>query len=127
MTKNARLLLILACTAACSRDKSPSAQTASDRSGADSTVYTSGAAASVPGTLPSGTVVVASIQQSLSSDQNAVGDKVRAVVTQNVVAKDGRVVIPGGSSVVFTIAPLGPASAGGAAGSSVRTSAFHDG
>ncbi|MGZ8379928.1 MAG: hypothetical protein ACXW0Z_22085 [Gemmatirosa sp.] len=65
-------------------------------------------AASTPSvaTLAAGTVVGATIQEPISSRTNHTGDRVRAVVSLNVVAPDGRVVIPGGSTVELTIARL---------------------
>ena len=115
MTTNARYLVILAGLLACGKDKPESARSAASFPAGDSTAYTSGAAASTPGTLPAGTILMASVQQTLSSDRNAIGERVRAVVTQNVVGANREVVIPVGSSVVFTIALLGPAPAGGTA------------
>ena len=63
--------------------------------------------------IPAGTVMMASIQQSVSSDSSKAGGEVAAILSRNVVDSAGRTVIPGGSSIVLTIAQLGPAKTGG--------------
>ena len=72
----------------------------------------SAAAAAVPAsasrTLQAGTIVQASIQDAVSSRSNAPGQRVAAIVSQNVM--DGAtVLIPGGAAVVLTIVRLTPA------------------
>ena len=74
----------------------------------------SGDAAGSFAPLPAGTVMLASIQQPVSSDSSKAGGQVAAILSRNVVDKAGRTVIPGGSSIVLTIAQLGPAKSGGA-------------
>lgn len=63
-----------------------------------------------PRMLAVGTLVEASVQQPVSSRTNKVGDVVKGVVRLNVVNASGRVVIPGGADVTFSIARLAPAS-----------------
>ncbi|MDQ6718632.1 MAG: hypothetical protein M3Z17_09845 [Gemmatimonadota bacterium] len=63
--------------------------------------------------LPAGTMMMASIQQSVLSDSSKTGGEVAAILSRNVVDDAGRTVIPGGSSIVLTIAQLGPAKTGG--------------
>ena len=59
-------------------------------------------------TLAIGTVVQATIQDTVSSLSNAPGQRVTAIVSRNVM--DGRhVVIPGGAAIVLTIVRLLPA------------------
>lgn len=60
-------------------------------------------------TLASGTTVSATIQDSINSRTNTVGQHVTAVVTADVTDDAGHVVIPGGSAIVLAIAELGPA------------------
>lgn len=122
MTKSVLCLLSVLSIAACSRDRSDAVAKSDNGPLADSAVRTTGAGASIAGTLPKGTVVNASIQQQVSSATNSKGDPVRAFVTKNVVDSAGHVVIPGGSSVVFTIAQLGPARAGGSTAGSLTLS-----
>ena len=64
--------------------------------------------ASASRTLQAGTIVQASIQDAVSSRTNAAGQRVAAIVSQNVM--DGAtVLIPGGAAVVLTIVRLTPA------------------
>jgi hypothetical protein len=58
--------------------------------------------------LASGSVVRATIQDSLSSRINKAGETVRAIVSADVKDHDGRVVIPAASTVTLTIDHLDP-------------------
>lgn len=92
---------------ACADDVSADA---ADTAGAAGT-QTAGAQSA--GTLATGTVVDATIQQAISSRTDRAGDRVRAIVSLNVVDAAGRVVIPGGSTVELTIARLRAATSAG--------------
>jgi hypothetical protein len=59
--------------------------------------------------LAAGTTFQATIQDNISSTTSATGQRVKAVVSLNVVDAAGHIVIPGGSSVVLRIAQLRPA------------------
>lgn len=67
------------------------------------------APAAVARTLDSGTVVSATADDSLHSRHNKVGDAFHATVAADVKDSRGRVVIPAGSVVTFTVAVLAPA------------------
>ena len=68
---------------------------------------TAGAPGAVMHTLAAGTIVEATIQDTVLSRSNATGEHVHAIVSRNVM--DGsRVVIPGGVTIVLTIAQLRP-------------------
>ncbi len=63
-------------------------------------------------TLAVGTVVQATIQDTVSSLRNVPGERVTAIVSRNVM--DGsHVVIPGGAAIVLTIVRLGAAKTPG--------------
>jgi hypothetical protein len=64
---------------------------------------------SAPRTLAIGTTIKATIQQSISSSGNKAGEQVNAIVSLNVLDNGGQIVIPGGSTIVLTIARLQPA------------------
>ena len=59
-------------------------------------------------TLAVGTIVQATIQDTVSSRSNTPGERVSAIVSRNVM-DGGHVVIPGGAAIVLTIVRLGPA------------------
>jgi hypothetical protein len=83
-----------------------------EREDAAATHAAADTAALPPGalSLAIGTKVEATIQQSISSGANATGERVKAIVSRNVTDAGGRVVIPGGSEIVLTIAQLRPAT-----------------
>ena len=66
-------------------------------------------------TLPVGTAIQATLQDSISSRRNKVGDIVEARVARDITDPAGRVVIPSGTRVPLTIAELAPAKGKGAA------------
>lgn len=66
-------------------------------------------------TLPSGTAIQASLQDSINSRRNRVGDMVEARVAHDITDPAGRVVIPSGATVQLTITDLAPAKGKGAA------------
>jgi len=66
-------------------------------------------------TLPIGTAIQATLQDSISSRRNKVGDIVEARVARDITDPAGRVVIPAGARVPLTIAELAPAKGKGAA------------
>ena len=66
-------------------------------------------------TLPIGTAIQATLQDSISSRHNKVGDIVEARVARDITDPAGRVVIPAGARVPLTIAELAPAKGKGAA------------
>jgi hypothetical protein len=70
---------------------------------------------STPRTVAAGTIIKATIQQSISSGSNKTGEHVNAIVSLNVFGDGGQVVIPGGSAIVLTIARLEPAIGSGVA------------
>jgi hypothetical protein len=65
--------------------------------------------------LPIGTAIQATLQDSISSRHNKVGDIVEARVARDITDPAGRVVIPAGARVPLTIAELAPAKGKGAA------------
>jgi hypothetical protein len=73
---------------------------------ADSAATSGAAGTQTAATLAAGSVIGATIQDSISSRTSHTGDRVRAIVSLNVVDRDGGVVIPGGSTVELTIARL---------------------
>ena len=66
-------------------------------------------------TLPVGTAIQATLQDSISSRRNKVGEIVEARVASDITDPAGRVVIPSGARVPLTIAELAPAKGKGAA------------
>ncbi len=95
-------VVLLACSAlAC--DGSSSKLERNEASAAASAVP-----ASASRTLQAGTILQASIQDAVSSRTNAAGQRVTAIVSQNVMA-GATVLIPGGAAVVLTIVQLAPA------------------
>jgi hypothetical protein len=64
-------------------------------------------------TLAAGTTVQATIQDAISSTTSTTGQPVKAIVTLNVVDGAGHIVIPGGSSILLTIAQLRAATSAG--------------
>ena len=66
-------------------------------------------------TLPIGTGIEATLQDSISSRRNKVGDIVEARVARDITDPAGRVVIPSGARVPLTITELAPAKGKGAA------------
>jgi hypothetical protein len=64
-------------------------------------------------TLAAGTTVHATIQDAISSSSSTAGQPIKAIVSLNVVDSAGHIVIPGGSSIVLTIAQLRPARSSG--------------
>jgi type IV secretory pathway VirB10-like protein len=65
-------------------------------------------------TLAVGTTVDATVQDVVSSRSNSTGQRVRGIVSRNVLDAAGGIVIPGGSTVTLTIAKLRPAKNAGA-------------
>ena len=61
-------------------------------------------------TLASGTQVDATIQDSLSSRHNKVGETLRATVSADVKDAQGYIVIPAGSAVALRVVQLAPAT-----------------
>jgi hypothetical protein len=59
--------------------------------------------------LAAGTTFQATIQDNISSTTSAAGQRIKAIVSLNVVDAAGHIVIPGGSSVMLRIAQLRPA------------------
>jgi hypothetical protein len=60
-------------------------------------------------TLPAGTTVEASSAVEITSRKNKAGETFRATIAEAVTASNGRVVIPAGSEVMFTIVQIAPA------------------
>lgn len=83
--------------------------------------HTAGSSANAPAngvgvhTLASGTVVQASIQEPISSVDNAAGQQVKAIVSRNVM-DGGSVVIPGGAPIALTINTLHRSTSNGTGG-----------
>lgn len=63
-----------------------------------------------PHMLAIGTTVEATIQDVISSRTSKGGERVRAIVSRNVLDATGRIAIPGGAAVVLTITKLTPAN-----------------
>ena len=96
-------IVLLACAVLACDSRSSSEFERNDSSGAVATARATGAR-----TLQAGTIVHASIQDAVSSRTNAAGQRVTAIISQNVM--DGStVLIPGGAAMVLTIAQLAPA------------------
>lgn len=66
--------------------------------------------------LAVGTTVATTTMDSIHSRYNAVGDQVRVRVARDVVAEDGRVVIPAGAIVTLAITDIKPAANKGETG-----------
>jgi hypothetical protein len=60
-------------------------------------------------TLPIGTEIHASLDDSINSRRDSIGRSVTAEVTQSVTGANGKVLIPAGSTVRFTVARLSSA------------------
>ena len=56
--------------------------------------------------VAAGTPIRATIQESISSRSAAAGQRVKAIVSLNVIDAGGHIVIPGGSEIVLAIAKL---------------------
>jgi hypothetical protein len=63
------------------------------------------AAASAQGTIPANTIIPVVLNESVTSEKAALGDKVDAQVAEDVTV-NGRVIIPRGSKVVLTVADV---------------------
>lgn len=74
------------------------------------TVTLGGSTADPRHELPMGTAIDATIQDSITSHRNNVGDHVRAIVSRNVVDDSGRTVIAAGATVKLRVAALHHAS-----------------
>jgi hypothetical protein len=65
--------------------------------------------AAAPLLLPVGTSISASVDDSITSQRNKVGETVTATISSDVRDENGRVIIPAGSTAQFTITALAPA------------------
>jgi hypothetical protein len=65
--------------------------------------------AAAPLTLPAGTAISASSNDSINSRTDKVGEAVTARISSDIKDQNGRVIIPAGSVAHFTIAALAPA------------------
>lgn len=72
----------------------------------DSVAAIAAATTPVARTLPAGTSIEATLQDSISSRHNRVGDRINALVSRNVLDAAGHVLIAGGSPVRLMIATL---------------------
>lgn len=63
-----------------------------------------------PARLEAGTAIEATAAKALNSRSNKAGESFSATIGSAVTAEDGRVVIPAGATVTFTIVAIGPAT-----------------
>lgn len=98
-------LALAACTGGAAKDAGTNAADAAAKANA-----ISGGGGTAGRELASGTRVTATIQQGVTSRTNKAGETMLAIVSQNVMDAEGRVVIPAGSNVTLRIDQLEPGS-----------------